>query len=43
MALETAYYSASGPSFSDCYFLAQRYDSDSGYKPLEAECHIDGG
>ena len=42
MDLETAYYSASGPALDDCYFLAQRYEGDSGYKPYEAECWVCG-
>jgi len=40
MAIVTSYYSASGPSFKDCAFLAQRYDSDAGYHPNEAECWV---
>ena len=42
MKLETAYYGASGPAFSDCYFLGQRYDSAAGYKPIEGECWVLG-
>jgi hypothetical protein len=42
MTVETAYYGASGPAFSDCCFLGQRYEAETGYKPYEAECWICG-
>ncbi len=40
MAIATSYYSASGPAYDRCGFLAQRYDADGGYKPGEGECWI---
>ncbi len=40
MAITTAYYSASGPTFDRCAFLAQRYDEEAGYTPHESECWI---
>ncbi|WP_224372275.1 hypothetical protein [Hyalangium versicolor] len=40
MEIETANYSASGPSFDACYYLCQRYDAERGYKPFESECWV---
>jgi hypothetical protein len=39
-AIETYYYSASGPAHNRCCFLGQRYEADRGYKPNEAECWV---
>ena len=40
MAIETHYYSVSGPTIDDCYYLGQRYDADVGYQPGESECWV---
>lgn len=38
--LDSFYFSASGPSFSTCAFLGQRYVADYGFKPHEGESWV---
>lgn len=40
MGFRTSYYAASGPSFVDCHFLAQRYDEEQGFRLFESECWV---
>ena len=40
MEIATAYYGASGPAHVNCFYLAQRYNKEWGYKPREGECWI---
>lgn len=39
-AIETFYYSASGPGANECAYLGQRYEEERGFKPFESECWI---
>jgi len=40
MAIETAYFHASGVAYDDCAFIAQRFDGDRGYRPGASECWV---
>ena len=40
MAIETAYFHASGVAHDDCAFIGQRFDGDRGYRPGASECWV---
>jgi hypothetical protein len=38
MAIETAYFHASGVAYGNCTFIGQRFDGERGYRPGTSEC-----